>query len=214
WGLQLPVYAAYSEMVSNPRYNPYDKDVLLNTQMQQLRDAAMRDSLRKPSQDFTSITRFNLSNVRFLGHPEKQSKVTMPWSLKILDLSYIFNRTFNRDPLLEFDELTEQRLTLGYNYSLRVKHFEPFKKMIKSRSKWWKIIKDFNIGYLPSSFSFRNDLHRILGETQVRNVDGGPYQLPSTFYKNFVWDRTYNVRWELTKALAFNYTANNQSRID
>lgn len=214
WGLQLPVYAAYSEMVSNPRYNPYDKDVLLNTQMQQIQDAAMRDSLRKASQDFTSITSLNLSNVRFLGNPENQSRVTMPWSLKNFDLSYIFNRTFNRDPLLELDELTEQRLTLGYNYRLSVKHFEPFKKLIKSRSKWWNIVKDFNIAYLPSSFSFRNDLHRILGETRVRNVDGGPYQLPPTFYKNFVWDRTYNVSWELSKGLAFSYTANNQSRID
>src|SRR5690606_4790975 len=47
-----------------------------------------------------------------------------------------------------------------------------------------------------------------------RNIDGGPYAIPSTFYKNFTWDRDYTVRWELTKALSFNYSGNNQSRVD
>lgn len=214
FGLQLPVFAGYSQTISNPKYDPYDKDVLLNNKLDAARDARMRDSLRKAAQDFTSVTSFNLSNIRYLGNPEKQGKTPMPWSLKNFDASYSYNRSFKRSPLLEKDELVEQRLGLGYNYTIKSNFIEPFKRMIKSKSKWLQPIKDFNFNVLPSNFSFRTDMHRIVGETQVRNVDGGPYQIPSTFYKNFTWDRTYNLRWELTRSLSFNYTANNQSRID
>jgi cell surface protein SprA len=213
-GLQLPVFAGYTQTISNPKYDPYDRDVELNNKLDAAVDSRQRDSIRKASQDFTSVTSFNLSNIRYLGNPEKQGKAPMPWSLKNFDASYSYNRNFKRNPLLEKDELVEQRLGLGYNYSVKSKFIEPFKKMIKSKSKWLMPIKDFNFNVLPSSFSFRTDLHRIVGETQVRNIDDGPYQIPSTFFKNFTWNRTYNLRWELTRSLSFNYNANNQSRID
>ncbi len=213
-GLQLPVFAGYTQTISNPKYDPYDKDVELNNKLDAARDSRMRDSIRKASQDFTSVTSFNLANIRYLGNPEKQGKAPMPWSLKNFDASYSYNRSFKRNPLLEKDELVEQRLGLGYNYTVKSKFIEPFKKMIKSKSKWLMPIKDFNFNLLPSSFTFRTDLHRLVGETKVRNIDDGRYQIPSTFYKNFTWDRTYNLRWELTRSLSFNYTANNQSRVD
>lgn len=213
-GLQLPVFAGYSQTISNPKYDPYDRDVELNNKIDAAQDSRVKDSIRKVAQDFTSVTSFNLANVRYLGNPEKQGKAPLPWSLKNFDASYSYNRSFKRTPLLEKDELVEQRLGLGYNYQVKSRFIEPFKKMIKSKSKWLMPIKDFNFNLLPSSFSFRTDLHRLVGETKVRNIDGGPYDIPSTFFKNFTWDRTYNLRWELSRSLSFNYTANNQSRID
>ncbi len=214
FGLQLPVFLGYTQTVSNPKYDPYDKDVVLSEKLDATQDERQRDSIRKASQDFTSVTSFNLSNVRYMGNPEKQGKAPMPWSLKNFDLSYAYNRSFKRNPLLEHDELVDQRLGIGYNYSIKANPIEPFKKLVKSKSKWLSPIKDFNFNLLPSSFSFRSDMHRLFGETRVRNIDGGPYAIPSTFFKNFTWDRTYNLRWELTRALSFSYTANNQSRID
>ncbi len=214
FGLQLPVFAGYTQTISNPKYDPYDKDVLLGDKLDAASNARIRDSIRKAAQDFTSVTSFNLANIRYLGNPDKQGKTPMPWSLKNFDASYSYNRSFKRSPLLEKDELVEQRLGLGYNYTIKSNFIEPFKRMIKSKSKWLLPIKDFNFNLLPSNFSFRTDMHRLVGETQVRNIDDGPYKIPSTFYKNFTWDRTYNLRWELTRSLSFNYTANNQSRID
>jgi cell surface protein SprA len=213
-GLQLPVFAGYSQVVSNPKYNPYDKDVLLGDQLKSNMNPQQRDSLRKAAQDFSSVTSFNVSNARYLGNPEKQGKINMPWSLKNFDASYSYNKAYKHDPTLEYDAMTDQRLNLGYSYTLKGKSIEPFKRSIKSKSKWLSLAKDFNFNLLPSNFTFRNDLHRLLGETQVRNIDAGPYQLPATFYKNFTWDRTYSLNWELTRSLSFNYTANNQSRID
>jgi cell surface protein SprA len=214
FGLQLPVFLGYTQTISNPKYDPYDKDILLTDKLNSALDAEQRDSVRKAAQDFTSVTSFNLSNIRYLGNPEKQGKTVMPWSLKNFDASYSYNRAYKHNPLLEKDEMVEQRLGLGYNYTVKTKFIEPFKRMIKSKSKWLLPIKDFNFNVLPSSFTFRTDLHRIVGETQVRNIDGGPYAIPSTFFKNFTWDRTYALRWELTRSLSFNYAANNQSRVD
>jgi cell surface protein SprA len=211
WGVQLPFYFGYSQSVSNPLYDPYDKDVELSRKLEMARNA---DSARKAAQTFSSVTSFNFSNVRFTGNPENQRAQVMPWSLKNFDLSYAYNRTFNRNPLLESDEYLDQRLGLGYAYNIRTKFIEPFKRINKSTSKWWAPIKDFNFNLLPSNFTFRTDLRKVFGETIVRTIGEGDYQIPPTYYKNFTWARSYALRWEFTKSLSFNYQANNQSRID
>lgn len=214
WGVQLPLFVGYSEAVSNPQYNPYDLDVTYKDQLRAANSPAQRDSLRKVAQDYTSITSVNLNNVRVTGNPEKQNAKTMPWSVKNFDLSYAYNRQFKRNPLIEGDELTNQRLGLGYAYSVRSKPIEPFKTLIKSRSKWLALIKDFNLNPLPSTVSFRSDMNRVMDETKVRVIGDGVYEIPSVFYKNFIWTRTYALRWELTKSLSLDYSANNSSRID
>ncbi len=60
----------------------------------------------------------------------------------------------------------------------------------------------------------RTNLDRFYGETQARNIDDGNFILPTTYNKFFTWGRTYNMRWDLTRSLSLDYTANNQSRID
>ncbi len=213
WGVQLPVFAGYTQSISNPEYDPYDKDIKL---IEKIKNSANGEEVRKDAQDFMSITSFSLNNMRFTGNPEsKNTKAPMPWSGKNFDITYTYNRAFKRNPLVESDELTTQHLGIGYVYNIKTKTFEPFKKLIKSPSKWWSPIKDFNINLLPSNFSFRTDLDKIFGETIVRNIDkDDQYEIPPFYYKNFTWGRNYNLRWELTKSLSFNYQANNVSRID
>lgn len=214
WGVQLPVFFGYSENISNPQYDPYDLDVTYQDKLKAAETAAKRDSLRKVAQDYTSVTSLNFSNVRILGNPDKQSAKKMPWSIKNFDFSYAYNRQFKRNSIIEKDELIDQKLGLGYTYSIPTKPIEPFKKMIKSKSRWLALIKGFNFNPLPSNFTFRTDLHRIVNETQVRNIGDGLYSIPPTFYKNFTWRREYRLRWELTRSLSFEYSAVNNSRID
>ena len=214
WGVQLPIFVGYSESVSNPQYNPYDLDVKYQDQLNRAGSQRQRDSLKKIAQDYTSITSFNLSNVRITGNPEKANTKTMPWSVKNFDLSYAYNRQFKRNPLIQGDELTTHKLGLGYVYNIKSKPFEPFKKTFKSKSKWLSLIRDFNFNPVPANFTFRTELNRIMNETQVRTVGDGAYRIQPTYYKNFTWMRQYNLRWELTKSLSFDYNATNQARID
>ena len=214
WGLQLPMFVGYSENVSNPQYDPYDRDVTYKDKLNSATDAKMRDSLKKTAQDYTSVTSVNFSNVRVTGNPDKPSTKNHPWDIKNFDVSYAYNRQFKRNPILEKDELLDQKLGLGYTYTIKSKPIEPFKKVIKSKSPWVNLIKDFNFKLLPANFTFRTNLQKIFNETQVRNVTNDPIAIQPTYFKNFLWSRLYTTRWELTRSLSFDYTATNNSRID
>jgi cell surface protein SprA len=214
WGVQLPMFVGYSQNVSNPQYDPYDLDVKYNDKLNSARSAGQRDSMRKAAQDFTSITSLNFQNVRILGNPEKQKPRVMPWSVKNFDVSYAYNKQFKRNPTIESDELVNNRIGLGYSYSIKAKPIEPFKHVIHSKSRWLMLVKDFNFNLLPANVSFRTDLNRIFEETKIRNISDGPIIIEPTYFKNFTWARMYSLRWELTRSLSFDYTATNNSRID
>jgi len=215
WGVTLPLFIGYTQSVSTPKYDPYNQDVLLSDELAAARNAAARDSIKNIAQDFTSIRSINLTNVRILGNSAVPArKIRLPWSLKNFDFSYSYNNQLKHNPTVTMDDLKTQKYGLGYTYSLKVKPIEPFRRLIRSKSKWFSLVRDFNFTPLPSTFSFRNDLSRIEEQTQVRDVGDGGYQLPSTFYKNFTWNRVYTLRWELMKSLSLDYSATNISSID
>lgn len=211
-GLQLPVFVGYSENFSNPEYDPYDMDVVFTDKLNRY-SGDERAALRRAGQDFQSITSFNISNMRIMGNPQKQGK-PKPWSARNFDFNYSYLRQFSRNPLIESDDFTDQKLGLGYTFAVTNKPFEPFKRRIKSKSPWLALVRDFNINYLPNSFTFRNNLDRTFTETILRDVDAGGYEMPPFYYKNFLWNRVYNLRWDFTRSLSLNYGATNMSRID
>lgn len=216
WGVQMPAFVGYTQSVSTPKYDPYNQDVLLADQISNARNSHARDSIRKISQDFVSIKSFNFTNVRITGNPSAAPKARMPWSVKNFDFTYSYNDQVKRSPTIEKDQTKTQKLGVGYAYSIKTKPFEPFKRIIRSKSKWVTPIRDFNITPLPSTFTVRNDLNRINEMIQVRNInnDGSQYRIPPTFYKNFTWNRLYTLRWEIMRSISLDYTATNISRID
>jgi cell surface protein SprA len=113
WGVQLPLFVGYNQNVSTPKYDPYNQDVVLNNELDAARNAASRDSIRKAAQEFTSITSINLTNVRILGSPDKQSAFRMPWSIKNFDLSYSYNDQFKHNPTIAFDNLVTNKTGVG-----------------------------------------------------------------------------------------------------
>ena len=86
--------------------------------------------------------------------------------------------------------------------------------MIKSKSKWLALIKDFNFNYVPSQLSFKADIFRQFGATRPRNVGGGPYKIPETYDKYYTFDRFYILQWNLTKSIALDFSATNNARVD
>jgi cell surface protein SprA len=216
WGVQLPLFIGYNQSVSTPKYDPYNEDITLDYELNNARNAAARDSIKNVARDFTSIKSINLTNVRILGNTASPSKkIKMPWSIKNFDFSYSYTDQLKHNPTISKDNLVTQKYGLGYAYSIKVKPIEPFKKLIKSKSKWFALIKDFNFTPLPSTFTFRSDMNRIEEETVMRDVgDASNYSIPPSFYQLFTWNRVYTLRWELTKSLSLDYTATNISSID
>ncbi|MEQ1676052.1 MAG: cell surface protein SprA, partial [Chitinophagaceae bacterium] len=184
-GLQIPVYAGISRASSTPKYDPYDLDIKLKDKLKDA-DPADKPVIKEYAQEVTTIKTINLTNVRKLKTDGKRPK---PWSVTNFDFNYSYIQTLSHDPLIERDELRRTRGALGYTYAPQSKPFEPFRKLIKSNSKWLALIKDVNLTYTPSQLSFKADVFRQFGATRPRNVGGGPYKIPETYNKYFTFDR-------------------------
>ncbi|NIG53230.1 cell surface protein SprA [Chitinophaga sp. Cy-1792] len=210
--MSIPVYAGYSQSASNPEYDPYDLDIKLKDKLDLARNKRERDSIRKNAQDFTSITSLNFTNVRKLNTRKGKHHL---WDVENFDVSYSFSQINNHNPLIQSNVLTKHRGGLGYNFTGEAHYIEPFKRMIRSKSHWFDLIKDFNFNYMPSILSFRADISRQFGATRVRNVGGDvKYQLPETYNKYFTFDRYYTLKWDLSRSINVEFNAVNRARID
>ena len=209
-GLSIPFYGSYSRSISTPQYDPYDLDIKLQDKINAA-PASERDSIREEAVDVTTIRSFNFTNVRRNNITGKKLKI---WSIENFDLTYSYTRTDHHDPIATEDALTVYKGGLGYNFIGTPKYWEPFKKMIKSKSAWYSLFRDFNLNPVPAVMTFRGDIVRQYGAYQARNVGGGKYQIPETFNKFFTIDRTYILRWDITRSLNIDFAALNKSWVD
>ncbi|MFT3827295.1 MAG: cell surface protein SprA [Chitinophagaceae bacterium] len=209
-GLSIPFYASYSKSVSTPEYDPYDLDIKLKNKINAA-PASQRDSIRDAAVDVRTIKTINFTNVRRNNISGKKQK---PWSLENIDLSYSYYKEEQHSPLIESNEITRHKAGLGYNYTSTPKFWEPGKKLIKSKSKWVTFLKDFSLNPVPSVLGFRADVNRQFGAYRARNVGGPKGILPETYDKYFTFDRTYTLRWDLTRSLNVDFSAVNKAWID
>lgn len=208
--IQIPIYGGISRISSTPEYDPYDLDIKLKDKLGYASGSA-KDSIKNDAQDITTTKTINFTNVKKLTTPGKKPQL---WSISNFDLNYSYIETKQHNPLIENYEMKRTRAAIGYNYSPQPKYIEPFKRLIKSKSKWLTVIKDFNVNYIPSQLSFRADVFRQFGATRPRNIGGGPYKIGETYDKYFTFDRYYIVQWNLTKSLLLDYSATNNARVD
>ncbi len=209
-GLSLPFYFQYSKESSTPQFDPYDLDIELKDK---LRDDDLsrfeRDSIRDVAQTVKTIKSYNFTNVR--KERTRSDKPPMPWDISNFSLTYAFDETDQRDPIVESDVLTRRRGALDYNYTRPVTYIEPLKKVIKS--KHLKFLANMNLNPLPNSFAFSTDLDRRFNVVKYRFAGDNP--LFNTYYnKQFLWNRTYDVQWDLTRNLKLQFNANNNAVID
>lgn len=211
WKLNIPFYAQYSQEIRTPEYDPYQLDIPLGNKLRSFTNGAERDSVRRLAETVRTISSFNFTNIR----KERTSKLPpFPWDISNFSFTYAQSKNVLRSPLIEHEELKENRGIIDYKYSPKIKPVTPFKKMFGKTKKWHKwvaLIKDFNFNPLPSSLGFRNELHRRYSQTTYRFSD----ESNNTWYdKRFMWDRTYTLQWNFTQSLKFNFNAANNSIID
>lgn len=209
-GMSIPFYASYSQAVSTPEYDPYDLDVKLKDKIKAA-PSHTKDSIRKDAIDVKTIRSFAFTNVRKNNTSGKKQQI---WSIENIDVSYSYYKEEQHNPLIENNELIRHRAGIGYNYTATPKFWEPAKRLIKSRSPWLALFKDFNINPMPSLLGFRADVNRQFGAFRPRNVGGPKGGLPETYDKFFTFDRYYNLRWDLTRSLNIDFTAVNKAWID
>lgn len=207
--VRIPMYVSYSQAISTPQFAPNNPDILLSNVLSEL-TAAERDSIKKITEDYTRRKSISFTNV-------KKDRVDTKKKPRIYDVenfsvTYSFADQYKRNYNTEYNILRTHRAALSYNFSNAPKEVRPFDKKIKNQNL--KIIKDFNFNYKPSALDFRIDVDRMYGETKVRNINTGALPIPETYNKNFRVTRIYGMRYDITKALKLDFTANNLGVVD
>ena len=207
WKMSLPVYYSYSWKKISPKYNPFDTDMLLSDALDEL-EGAERDSLESITSTVTKNRSFSLSNWRS-GY---SSRVPMPWDPANFTFSYSHNRRDLSGETIEYEINEDWKANLSYSYSPKYKTWEPFKNL-KTKSKWFDIIKAQNLNYLPQSISFNTNITRTYYELQERDIDAGT-RLPVVFSEQFLWNRDFSLRWDIFKSLKLTYTSATHAEIE
>ncbi|PID87947.1 MAG: cell surface protein SprA [Bacteroidia bacterium] len=215
YGVRIPVYFGYSESRNNPEYDPLNPDIKMTTVLRNMSQKERNEYLRK-TQDFQRNKTFNISNIRIAGNSEKQRKGNKPfWHISHWTAGYGFSETFLRNIKTDHNLLKVHTGMLAYNYNLSPRNIRPFKKTKFLNHKYLRLIKDFNFYYAPSMVSFRTDMRKSYNEILLRDVvnlvktESVPPK--ETYDKQFVWNRLYDLRYDLTKNLKLTYSANNEA---
>ncbi len=209
--LKAPIYYSYSKQRTVPRYNPLDTDMELNDALDAMGSEAERDSLRNIAEKVVVSKNFSLSGLRFNIATKRQP---MPYDPANFSFSYAYSSRHTTGETTAWERDQNWKWSMNYNYSPNLKPFEPFKNL-KSKSKWLKIIKDLNFNFLPQNIAFNSDITRSYYELQERDMENlDNKSLPLTWASDFLWNRTFTLRWDFTKDLHMNFNSGTNAEIE
>ena len=213
WGLHIPLYLDYSREIGSPEYNPYNPDVLLYDDLQTYQTAEERDSVAQMTQRRKASTNLTLSNVR-KDRVGKDNLKQHIYDIENFSFSYAYSRERSSDDDIDHYSKDQHRGGLTYSYAPQTKPVKPFEKSKLFKGKNWKIINDFNFNYLPKNLTFTTEVYRDFEETLLRNKSAALVIIRPTYYKQFTWQRTYGMQYDLSKTLHLQYNANANARIE
>jgi len=200
-GMRIPMHFDYSQVTSNPQYNPLDPDILYKEEIKNMNNAE-KDSLKVRSQTFTKRKNLNFVNVR-KERVGLRNRVNI-WDIENFNFTYSFQEIYNRSPDIDYDQLKRHRGGFGYTYSIEPKNISPFSKI---KSKYLALIRDFNFYLTPRLFSFRTEMDRQYSERKLRNKSTALIIIEPTYLKDWDWIRSLDLKWDLTRSLRFDYSS-------
>lgn len=209
-GVRVPMYLGFSEGFINPKYNPLDPDVPLQQAIDRAENQRERDSIRDISQDYTRRKSLNFTNVQ-INRSGSQPRF---YDLANWSLSYSFNEIYSRNINTEFNVQKNYRGGINYFYTANPTNVQPFRNSKLFKAPIFTMIRDFNFYYLPSYISFRTDLNRYYNAIQPRNIYNPDFLIYPSFRKDFIWNRFYDLKFDLTRQLKLEFSATNTARID
>ena len=205
-----PLYYSIQEEHSRPKYNPLDTDMLLNDALESV-DKHQRDSIESIAVTKTINKNFSLSNVR-VGIANKKHPTPIDPANFSFSYSHSHKKTTGETTIYEKEDRWQG--TLDYSWTPVYKPFEPFKG-IKTKSKWLDIMRQFSLNWMPQNVSFGADLNRSYYELQERDLESTENsKLPLTFSQQFLMNRDFALRWDLTKNIHMNFTSATHAEIE
>jgi cell surface protein SprA len=208
--VSVPLYFGFSETRVNPQYNPLDPDIPLKSALRNAETADERKDIKYNAQEYIRRKSMNFTNVR-------KNKLEGParfYDIANWALSYSFNESSARDIKTEYDIRKDYRGAISYNFNSRPKNITPFAKVNIFKSPYLRLLKDFNFYYSPSRLSFRSDLNRNYNERLLRNLANPQALIDTIVNKNFLWNRYFDIQFDLTRTLKLDFSSTNITRID
>ena len=209
--VSAPLYYTVSKNENRPKYNPLDTDMRLKEALNSMENAHERDSLENIAVTKTTNTNFSLSNVR-VGIQNKRH----PTPIDPANFSFTYSHSHSKvtGETTVYEKEDNWRGAMNYSWTPVFKPLEPFKKL-KSKSKWLEILKRFGLNWLPQNVGFNTEINRIYKELQQRDMeDLAGSKLPLIFNEEFVWNREFQLRWDLTKNLHMTFNSATHSEIE
>ena len=208
--VNIPVYYSVSKEIISPKYNPLDTDMKLDDAL----DAATgheRDSIESIAVTKNLSRNFSVSNAR-VGIKSKRHP--MPYDPANISISYSHSHRNTTGETTVYENDDQWRAALNYTYSPVYKTWEPFKNS-KSKSKWMNFPKALGLNYLPQTIAFNSDWQRSYYELQERDLENTENpNLPLQFNEQFLWNRDFQLRWDLTKNLHMNFQSATRAEIE
>ena len=216
YGLKIPMYIGRSQTIKNPQYNPLDPDLLLTESLESLSSKVEKNNLKNIVQDYVSRKSINFTNVRKTKIQKKGQKARKArlYDIENVTVSYSKNETKIRNINTEYNRTVNYRGALTYNFNAQPKNIKPFSKIKFPKSAYFRLIKDFNFNTMPKSFSFRTNIDRNYNETKMRNLSNSNMLIFPTYNKFFNWNRSYELKYDLTRSLKLDFSVNQQANID
>jgi len=206
-----PLYYSYTKEDISPKYNPLDTDMRLDDALESAADKHERDSIESIAVTKHTTRNFSISNAR-VGIKNKRHPLPIDPANFGLSYSHSHRKTTGETTVWETED--QWRGALNYSYSPVYKTWEPFKKS-KSKSKWMQFPKALGLNYLPQSISFNSELSRTYYELQERDLENTENpNLPLSFSEQFLWNRDFSLRWDLTKNLHMNFQSATHAEIE
>lgn len=207
-GIKLPMLLSYENTTINPKYDPANPDIRLDGFLNDL-STEEGEAYKRLIQDRTVRRSINFTNVRKVKM-NQQAKSHF-YDVENLAFSYSYSEAMRRSFTIEESIQRLYRGSAAYTFAPKATGIEPFKNSDGLKSPWLKLIKDFNFSLMPSNVMIRGDLDRSFIKNVYRN------SLSSSapqYQKYFTFNRTYNVKWNLSKSLGLDYSARANALID
>ena len=209
--VSAPLYYSITKEKTSPKYNPLDTDMELSDALDAAGSKQERDSIESIAVTKVTQTNFSLSNVR-VGIQNKRHP--MPYDPANFSFSYSHSHSYTTGETTVYEREDNWRGSMNYSWTPVYKSYEPFKK-IKSKSKWLDLPKKFGLNWLPQNVGFSTEISRNYYELQERDMESTENQkLPLTFSSQFLWNREFNLRWDLTKNLHMNFQSATNAEIE
>ena len=209
--VSIPVYYSVTKEKTSPKYNPQDTDMELKDALDAAGSKTERDSIENIAVTKVTQTNFSVSNAR-VGIATKRHP--MPYDPANFSFTYSHAHQHTTGETTVREQRDNWRGALDYSWTPVYKSWEPFKK-IKNKSKWLDILKRFGLNWLPQNLAFNTEMTHETYELQERDMESlTKSQLPITFSDQFLWNREFALRWDLTKNLHMNFQSATHAQVD